>query len=90
MQRRHNPSDAEREDAAKGIMAYARKASTGKQIQNALPGCREICILANFDKKSEPVYRNIHKLCEDCPTGLEPGCQINYDDTGMDVFRHLA
>ena len=51
---------------------------------------QEICILAIFDKKSEPVYRNIHKLCEECLRRLEPGCQINYDDAGMDVFRHLA
>lgn len=51
---------------------------------------QEICILAIFAKKSEPVYRNIHKLWEECLRRLEPGCQINYDDTGMDVFRHRA
>ena len=91
MQRRPDPSDAEREDAEQGIiMVRARKASTEKQTEKVLPGCRKNCILAIFDKKSEPVYHNIHKLCEDCPTGLEAGCQINYDDTGMDVFRHLA
>ena len=91
MQRRPDPSDAEREDAAQGIiMVRARKASTEKQTEKVLPGCRKKCILAIFDKKSEPVYRNIHKLCEECLRRLEPGWEINYDDTGMDGFRHRA
>ena len=71
-------------------MERAVRVSAEKQTEKVLPGCRKNCILAIFDKKSEPVYRNIHKLCEECLGRLEPGWQINYDDTGMDVFGHRA
>ena len=55
MQRRHNPSDAEREDAAKGnIMVCARKASTEKLIKTL---CQDVEKSASWQILTRKVNR---------------------------------